>query len=69
MPNSKKRNIDQLKDIVPYKMRQAVGSSDKLFIKSFAGADIEAMEHCESNEKTRERIDNTTFLAFLRNVT
>ena len=38
-----------VKDIEPYKMRQAVGSPDKLVIKSFAGADIEAMEHCETN--------------------
>ena len=34
-----------LKDIEPYKMRLAVGKSEKIFMKSFAGADTESMEH------------------------
>ena len=53
MPNSQKRKNrstvilgdSMIKDIEPYKMQQALGSSVKLFIKSFAGADIEAMEY------------------------
>ena len=62
MPNSKKRknrstvilDDSMIKDIEPYKMRQALGSSDKLFIKSFAGADIEAMEHYVRPTKKHE---------------
>ena len=34
-----------LKDIEPHKMRQAVGKSEKVYIKSFTGADTESMEH------------------------
>ena len=44
MPNTKKRKSrstvilgdSTIKDIEPYKMRQDVGSSEKLFIKSFS---------------------------------
>ena len=34
-----------IKDIQPYKMRHAVVKSEKVYIKSFAGADTESMEH------------------------
>ena len=34
-----------LKDIEPYKMRLAIGKSEQIFIKSFAGTDTESMEH------------------------
>ena len=34
-----------LKDVEPRKMREAMGRLEKVFIKSFSGANIEAMEH------------------------
>ena len=34
-----------LKDLEPRKMREAMGRLEKVFIKSFSGANIEAMEH------------------------
>ena len=43
-----------IKDIEPYKVRQPAGSSDELSIKSFAGADIEAMEHYVRPTKKHE---------------
>ena len=59
MANTKKRNTvilgdSIIKDIEPYKMRQAIGKSEKLFIKSFAGANIEAMEHYVKPTKKHE---------------
>ena len=43
-----------LKDIEPYKMRLVVGKPEKIFIKSFAGADTESMEHCVVPSKKYE---------------
>ena len=59
MANTKKRNTvilgdSIIKDIEPYKMRQAIGKSEKLFIKSFAGANIEVMEHYVKPTKKHE---------------
>ena len=34
-----------IKDIEPYKMRHAVGKSEKVYVKAFAAADTESMEH------------------------
>ena len=59
MANTKKRNTvilsdSIIKDIESYKMRQVIGKSEKLFIKSFAGANIEAMEHYVKPTKKHE---------------
>ena len=43
-----------LRDIEPYKMRLAVGKSEKVNIKSFAGADTESMEHYVRPSKKHE---------------
>ena len=40
-----------LKDIEPRKMREAMGSSEKVYIKSFSGTDTEAMEHAKPTMK------------------
>ena len=34
-----------IKDIEPHKMREALGKQEKIYIKSFSGADTNAMEH------------------------